>query len=172
MATSIHAEFADAGDQAVDAFECGDSEVDHYFKSRSWFRDGKLSPPMTYQFRAASGGAIVGYAAVGPRSIEHPADADTGKAKYLVIYAVGVNKPFQGILFQEEPKETYAAAIFRFLEGKRPTNCVGLSLWVRDNNTRAIAFYKKIGFVADPGGSKVRDEAGAPHLTMRKLATP
>lgn len=171
MATSIHAAFADPTDQAVDAFECGDPEVNHYFKSRSWFRDGKLSPP-TYEFRRASGGPILGYAAVAPRNIEHPSDADTGKAKYLVVYADGVNNPFQGILFQETPKETYAAAIFRFLEGQRLANCVGLSLRVRDNNTRAIAFYKKVGFVADPGGSKVRDEAGAPHLTMRKLATP
>lgn len=170
MASTIHAELADPADAAVDAFECGDGEVNHYFTSRSWFRDGKLSPPMTYQFRTTSGGPIVGYAAVAPKNTPHPSDGDVGKAKYLVIYAVGVNMPFQGALFQETPKETYAAAIFRFLEGKRPANCVGLSLWVRDNNTQAIAFYKKFGFVADPTGPTVRDESGAPHLTMRKLA--
>lgn len=47
-------------------------------------------------------------------------------------------------------------------------NCVGLSLWVRSTNERAIGFSKKVGFVADPAGPTQRD-AGDPMLTMRKI---
>jgi hypothetical protein len=49
-----------------------------------------------------------------------------------------------------------------------PTYCVGVSLWVRSDNARAIAFYEKVGMVKDPGGPVSRDQ-GATHLTMRKI---
>ncbi|MEZ4461501.1 MAG: GNAT family N-acetyltransferase [bacterium] len=45
--------------------------------------------------------------------------------------------------------------------------CVGLALWVRSDNNRAIAFYEKVGFERDPTGPVSRDD-GVPHLTMRK----
>jgi ribosomal protein S18 acetylase RimI-like enzyme len=48
------------------------------------------------------------------------------------------------------------------------TGCRGLYLWVRADNDRAIAFYRKCGFVDDPAGPVQRDD-GAPHLSMRKL---
>lgn len=159
---------ADPADAAVDAFDCGDDEVNNYFRKRLWFRDGKISPP-TYEFRLGAGQPVVGYVSVAPRANEHPTDESTQKAKYLVIYAIGVNKAFQGQRL--ESGESYAAAMVDFL-GTVDTKkkCIGLYLWVRSDNARAIAFYKKVGFEADPGGPRPRfDGEGAPHLTMRKL---
>lgn len=59
--------------------------------------------------------------------------------------------------------------MFRVIEGfaRNAERCVGLSLRVRTDNPRAMAFYRKMGFVPDPGGPLKRD-SGAPHLSMRK----
>jgi len=45
--------------------------------------------------------------------------------------------------------------------------CVGLCLWVRSANIRAIRFYKKTEFAMDPTGPVQRD-GGPPHASMRK----
>lgn len=60
-------------------------------------------------------------------------------------------------------------SMFDFIEAqaRAKDGCVGVSLWVRADNARAVAFYKKVGFREDPGGACQRD-GGAPHLTMRK----
>ena len=171
MTVAIHVEHALPNDPDIDALDSGVAEVDHYFQSRVWFDDrkGKASPA-TYQFRTRAGGAIVGYAAAAFRNQSHPTDVHTERARYLVIYALGIHRHFQGVENSAAPGQRYAATIMDSLEGlaRDRADCVGLSLWVREDNARAIAYYERCGFVADPGGPVARDE-GPRHLTMRLL---
>lgn len=171
MPTAIHIQHALPSDPDIDALDSGIAEVDGYFQSRAWFdtRKGKASPA-TYQFRTRPGGAIVGYAAAAFRNQSHPTDADTERARYLVIYALGVHRHFQGVENPAAPGKRYAATIMESLEelARDRADCVGLSLWVREDNPRAVAFYERCGFIADPAGPVARDE-GPRHLTMRLL---
>ena len=164
-------ELALPDDPELDRFDCGEVEVNDYFLKRRWFntKKGQAAPP-TYVFRTEKGGPVVGYAAVSFRIVEHPDDRSPTRAKYLTIYTVGVNRPYQGQRNPLASDETFAASVFRVIEGfaASKAGCVGLSLWVRSTNTRAIRFYEKAAFVADPGGPVQRD-AGAAHWTMRKL---
>ena len=86
------------------------------------------------------------------------------------IYALGVHGHFQGAENPAAPGQRYAATIMDALEelARERADCVGLSLWVREDNARAIAFYVRCGFVADPAGPVARDK-GPRHLTMRLL---
>ena len=171
MPGKVFYEYALPDDPELDRFDSGDDEVNAYFRSRRWFNAerGQAAPP-TYVFRTVPGGPVIGYAAVSPRSAGYPDDQSTSQARYMMIYVVGVNRRFQGQRNPLAPVETFAASIFAVIEGFAASKegCVGLSLWVRSTNKRAIRFYEKMGFVADPGGPVSRD-AGAPHLTMRKL---
>ena len=94
-------------DPDLDSFSSGVDEVDEYFRSRQWFSatSGKAAPP-TYQFRTAEGGDVVGYAAVSFRSCTHPSDDSETKAKYLVVYAAGLQGRFQGKPNPRVPDET------------------------------------------------------------------
>ena len=145
-----------------------------YFRSRAWFDVGqdKASPP-TYEFLTEVDGDVVGYCAAAFRNYAHPSDRSELRRKYLVIYAIGVDLAFQGCRNTRAPQETYAESILGILYGfaTDKNECVGLGLWVRANNTRAIAFYQKGGFIPDPHGPMQRD-GGTPHLTMRKLLHP
>ena len=104
------------------------------------------------------------------RNCAHPDDGSASKAKYLAIYVTGVHRHFHGEKNPRAPEESFAVSVFRQLEqfAQDKAGCVGLFLWVRADNDRAIGFYRKVGFVDDPAGPVQRDE-GAPHLTMRKL---
>lgn len=161
--------FTNPVDGDLDTFESGVVEVNQYFRRRTWFKHdkGRASPP-TYTFFDASG-ARVGYAAVSFGKCPHPHDRAVDKEKYLVIYVVGVDLAFQGRRFA--PSGTsYATTIFRTLIrfAREKEDCVGLSLWVRSDNDRAMAFYRKIGLEADENGPVARDD-GTPHVTMRML---
>ena len=170
LPSALFTRFALPDDPDLDAFDSGVAEVDAYFRSRQWFNVAKgVAAPPTYQFLTDEGGEVVGYAAVVFRNAEHPHDRSDDRARYLVIYVTGVHERFQG---RENPRaagETYAVLMFRVLEGfaRAKAGCVGMSLWVRADNARAIASYQKVGFVDDPGGP-VQRHGGAPHLTMRK----
>ena len=156
-------------DEDLDDFESGVDEVDDYFRKRQWFNEGKdKAAPPTYTFFSEDGDRI-GYAAVAFRRYPHPNDNADEKNQYLVIYVVGVDRAFRG-KFNARLGETFAKSIFRTLTrfAEEKEECAGLSLWVRTDNERAIAFYKKGGFVADETGPVERDD-GAPHLTMRKI---
>lgn len=173
MPDALHVQFAVPDDPDLDTFTTGDSEVDAYFRSRRWFNSqkGEASPP-TYEFRSAAFGepnTLVGYAAAEFRNCEHPCDAATSKAKYLVIYAFGVDQRLHGARNPVRPDQTFSSSVLGVLEGfaAGKAGCVGLRLWVRADNARAIAFYRKVGFSADPAGPVQRDE-GSAHLTMRK----
>lgn len=171
MSAPLFYELALPDDPALDVFACGDDEVDRYFRSRGWFDapKGQASPP-TYVFRVEEGGFVVGYAALAFRNYAHPDDQSEARARYLTIYAVGVNTPLHGKPNPRAPRQTFAASIFSVIASfaAEKAGCAGLSLWVRAGNGRAIRFYEKEGFVADPHGPVQRDK-GAPHLTMRKL---
>ena len=171
MSAKLFTQFALPDDLYLDVFVSGDEEVDGWFRSRKWFNatKGKASPP-TYVFRTAQDGDVVGCASVAFRKMEHPEDASSQRAKYLMVYVVGVNIGFHGQRNPQAPDETFAASIFGVIEAlaMKHSDCVGLSLWVRSTNARAIAFYQKVGFVADPSGAVQRDDK-APHLTMRRL---
>jgi len=160
-------------DTDLDAFSSGVAEVDTYFRSRQWFntQKSKASPP-TYQFRNADD-EVVGYAAVSYRKCDHPEDGAPDRAKYLSIYVTGLHERFHGTKNPAAPNETYAESMFRVLEDFAcgTAGCVGMYLWVRANNARAIAFYEKVGFVGDAAGPVQRD-TGARHLTMRKVFGP
>ncbi len=112
----------------------------------------------------------MGYAAVSFRNCDHPHDGADQRARYLMVYVVGLHQRFQGVENPGAPGETYAVTVFRFLATEiavMKANTVGLCLWVRFDNTRAIRFYEKVGFIADPAGPVSRDD-GPPHLTMRR----
>lgn len=145
-------------------------EVDAYFRKRAWFNasTGKASPP-TYQFLTSEHGEVLGYASVAPRQHPHPHDQSDDKARYLTIYVTGIHTRFHGRENPSAPGETFAVSMFRVIDelARQCKGCIGVSLWVRANNARAIAFYEKVGFVADPGGPVQRD-VKIPHLTMRK----
>lgn len=89
-----------------------------------------------------------------------------------MVYVTGVHTRFQGAKNPRRPDESFAQSMFAILDdlAQSKAGSVGMCLWVRADNVRAIRFYQKVGFVADPGGHVQRDE-GAPHLTMRKLLT-
>lgn len=169
LTTEIHIQHALPNDPDVDALDSGNAEVDRYFHSRTWFDVGKgKASPATYQFRTRPGGAVVGYAAAAFRNQAHPTDDGGVRARYLVIYALGVHRHFQGVENPAAPGQRYAATIMDALveRARDRAGCVGVSLWVREDNPRAIAFYARCGFVADPAGPVARDD-GPRHLTMR-----
>ena len=64
-----------------------------------------------------AGGAIVGYAAAAFRNQSHPTDVHTERARYLVIYALGIHRHFQGVENSAAPGQRYAATIMDSLEG-------------------------------------------------------
>jgi len=168
---SLHTRLALPDDPDLDGFYSGVPEVDGYFRDRRWFNAGKgIAAPPTYQFLTEEDGHVVGYAAVAFRNADHPRDGVGERARYLMVYVAGVHRQFQGQSNPRAPGETFAASIFQVLEhfARGREGCVGLVLWVRVDNLRAVAFYQKFGFVADPGGPVQRDQ-GSPHLTMRKL---
>lgn len=161
---------AEPQDPDIDALDCGASsearEVEAYFKSRRWFdlKRNRTKPP-TYQFGV--GDEVVGYAATDMRRLSWPSAAQP-RARFLVIYVVGVHRRFQGRVNPRSPhEESYAANLFRALESgedfarSRP-DCVGLFLKVKSSNGRAIRFYEKLGFVA-------ADPEAEPHLEMAKV---
>jgi ribosomal protein S18 acetylase RimI-like enzyme len=173
MVRGIFVELAVPDDSFLDLFCSGHERVDHYFRSRAWFAEqSKGGSLTTYVVRVSEGGPVVGYSAVSFRNQPHPDDASISKAKVLVISMLGVDQAFQGQLNALAPDQTYAASIMADLEerARSKASCVGLSLWVRSTNDRAIRFYKKVGFVADPAGPSQRDD-GDPMLTMRKFLT-
>jgi len=158
---------ADPLDPALDSFNSTNREVDEFFQSRAWFRNGKASPE-TYRFEDGPY-SRVGYASAAFRKLPHPNETAQAKALYLVVYALGVDKAWQGDL-NPITGTTYAMCVVDELaaQASTDTRCVGLSLWVRTDNPRAIAFYTKCGFVEDPAGPVHRDK-GAPHQTMRLI---
>jgi ribosomal protein S18 acetylase RimI-like enzyme len=173
MAEEIFREFALPDDLSLDRFSSGYERTDHYFRSREWFNaaKGRHAPP-TYVFRVAEGGPVVGYCAFDFGKRLHPDNASKTKATYLVIYMFGVDRAFQSTQNPLAPGQTYAVSIMAALEeiARGKPNCVGMSLWVRSTNKVAIGFYRKVGFMEDPGGPFHRDE-GDPILTMRKILT-
>lgn len=173
MAEKIFYEFALPDDPFLDRFTSGYETMDSYFRSRRWFKAerGRSSPP-TYVFRTAEGGPIVGYCAFDFGKQPHPDSASTTKARYLVIYMIGVDRAFHGNQNPLAPGQTYAASFMAVIEdiARAKESCVGLSLWVRSTNEAAIGLYRKVGFTPDPGGPSRRDE-GDPILTMRKILT-
>ena len=123
--------------------------------------DGKSAPP-TYKF--SDDDKVVGFAAVAFRNCPHPVDSASEVAKYLV------SEDLHGVENPNVKGESYAVTLFRTLErfAREKEGVVALSLWVRSDNVRAIAFYEKVGFKRDPGGP-VQRNGGSPHLTMRKI---
>lgn len=170
LAETLHTRFALPNDPDLDTFASGVAEVDAYFRSRQWFNLGKgVAAPPTYQFLTEPDGEVVGYAAVAFRHCDHPHDGAGDRARYLMIYVAGLHERFQGQMNPRAPAETFAMSMFAVLVGfaRDKAGCVGLILWVRADNPRAIAFYEKVGFEGDVGGPVQRD-GGAPHLTMRR----
>ncbi len=170
MSAPLFTQHALPDDPDLDAFRSGVDEVDEYFRSRRWFKaDRGRSAPPTYQFRTHREGDIIGYAAVSFRGCAHPDDSSSHRARYLVIYAAGLHSRFHGIENPLAPGERFATPMFRVIErfARDREGCVGLYLWVRADNHRAIAFYRRYGFVNDPAGPVQRDDK-SPHLTMRK----
>ena len=117
MSEALFTRFALPNDPDLDVFSSGVTEVDAYFRSRQWFNvdKGRAAPP-TYQFLTDEGGEVVGYAAIAFRNVEHPHDGSPDRARYLVIYAVGVHERFQGALNPRAEQETFAVSLFGVLE--------------------------------------------------------
>lgn len=153
MAKPIFFEFATPDDPFLDQFSCGYERTDHYFRSRQWFKTDKgRSAPPTYVFRVAESGPVVGYCAFDFGKQSHPDSASESKARYLVIYMIGVDRGFQRTQNPLAPGQSYAVTIMTALEdiARGKPNCVGMSLRVRSTNEAAIGLYRKVGFTADP----------------------
>jgi len=118
------------------------------------------------------GGSVVGYCAFDFGKQPHPVSASATKARYLVIFMIGVDQAFQRTQNPLAPGQTYAASMMAVLEdiARAKQSCVGLSLWVRSTNKAAIGLYRKVGFKEDPGRPSQQDD-GDPILTMRKILT-
>ena len=173
MSGEMFYEFALPDDPFLDQFSSGYEWTDHYFRSRQWFNADKgRSKPPTYVFRALEDSPVVGYCAFDFRKQLHPEDTSTTKARYLVIYMIGVDQAFQGRQNPLAPGQTYAASIMSIIEdiARAKESCVGLSLRVRSTNLAAIGLYRKVGFLEDSNGPSHRDQ-GDPILTMRKILT-
>jgi len=171
VSASLCTRLALPDDPDIDTLDSGVAEVDLYFQGRTWFNASKQkAAPPTYQFLTEDAGKVIGYAAAAFRNSDHPHDGSSVRARYLVVYALGVHRPFQGVENPRAPGESFAASIVGVLVAfaRERVGCVGLSLWVRVNNARAIAFYRRCGFQPDPGGP-VQRNGGAAHLTMRLL---
>jgi hypothetical protein len=163
----VRHERAQADDDDVASFSCGEAEVDAYFLNRRWVRRGQVSPP-TYKFLTSTGETLA-YASMALRDFEHPHNKSGSKARYGVIYAFGVCQRFHRIRNPDEPRETYAVSVLRVLAQKaKEKHAVGIALRVRRGNAQAIACYVKTGFVADPAGPEQYGE-GEPYLTMRLM---
>jgi ribosomal protein S18 acetylase RimI-like enzyme len=170
MADSLFFEFASPIDPDLAQFESGDPEVDEYFSSKRWFDKGKHKPA-TYQFRTLDKSAVVGYAAADFRNLPHPDEESSQKARYLVIYVVGIYKHLQGEVNPSGAAgERFATSIFNALEGlaREKPNTVGLYLRVRSGNTRAVSFYKRFGFTVVGSPFQAANDNGDPYLLMRK----
>ena len=162
---------ADPADPALDTFDSGDGEVTGYFRSRCWFNTRKLrTKPPTFEFRVEEAGEIVGYAALDFKVDCYPHDASEEYARQMVVFVVGIDVRFQGQPNPMAPEETIAVSVFRWVERQARTkaDCVAIRLQVRSDNSRALAFYRKVGFVEDPAGPRQSSDERAPHLTMRK----
>ncbi len=154
-------------DIGIDDFHSGNAEVDRFFKSRTWFNLQKnLASPPTYKFTDPDG-KVIALVSVAFRRQAHPTDDSIEKALYLVVYAIGLNQEFQGVRFGEK---SYAEHVFAQLEtmATSESKCFGVSLWVRSDNEKAIAFYEKVGLKKDETGPIQRDSK-QPHITMRKI---
>jgi ribosomal protein S18 acetylase RimI-like enzyme len=164
----LFAQLALPDDPDLDDFDSGVAGVTEYFRRRTWFDAGKHAhAPPTYQFRTEADGEVVGYAAVSPKKLPHPEESSPARARYLVIYVVGLHRHFQGRRHEPYSEQTYAVSVFRVLERlAREAGCVGMSLRVRADNARAIALYRKLGF-QEEGPGPVQREEQAPQLTMR-----
>jgi Acetyltransferase (GNAT) family len=171
LATTIDTRLTLPTDVDLDEFDSGVVEVDDYFQQRQWFNTGKgKAAPPTYTFLEVRTSEVIGYAALVFKNLDHPCDGAGSRAKYLTVYVAGVNLRFQGVENPQSPGENYAESVFGAIDelARTKQGCVGLSLWVREDNLRALAFYRKSGFDMDPSGPVQRD-AGARHVTMRKL---
>ena len=164
-------------DPDLDEFACGTSpeakEVSEYFRSRRWFDHARRQArPPVYQFGTRD--VIIWYAAVAFANRPHPDNLAALKARYLVIYVLGVHDAHQGKANPLSPiaGERYATTVMRALDehlSRQKPDCVGLYLHVRQGNDRAIQFYRRLGFVDDPVGPIAPAEGGTPQLVMRKL---
>jgi diamine N-acetyltransferase len=95
----------------------------------------ELSEKETYFFLVSVNDEVAGYAKM--RNVEHPKELK-GK-RYLEIERIYVIKKLQ------EHKLGYALMQHCFEKGRNlKLDCIWLGVW--EKNTRAIAFYEKIGF--------------------------
>lgn len=162
-------DLASPTDEALDSFDCGDDEVNEHFRKRRFF-DEKWTPTSRgYKFQDESA-SCVGFMHLSfARAPLRDEASDTGR--FLVVFAFGVGLPFQGQTDPTDPDGRRFAAVLmgeavKFAKAKK--DCLGVSLWVRANNHRAIKFYERAGFVGDPDGPRQRAD-GCPHLTMRLM---
>lgn len=145
----MHVEWALLDDEALDGFVSGDAEVDDYLKGRRWFDHARgRSKPPTYRFSLQPSGPLVGYATAAFRRLPAPGSGE--RALFLIVYVVGVAEAWQGVRDPATPERTLAASMFAFLEGqaRAQAGCAGLYLRVREDNARAVSFYRKLGFTA------------------------
>ena len=158
---------ADADDADLDTFDTGDDEfaleVNAFFRNRGW---KKIPGAICLQFGTRT--EIVGYAAIGERSIPHPSQESVETADYVIIYVMGVTRALHGEHDPGAPDGTsFAMTIFRTLETGFAKGLTGLSLHVRTRNGKAIHFYEESGFGFDPEGDFI--DCGKPTRIMRKI---
>lgn len=172
---SLWYRLAEPDDADLDVFTSGGTseaiEVNDYFTSRQWYDYGKgVAKPPVFQF--GTPGEVVGYLAISFANKPHPSERSPSKARYLVVYVVGIHERFQGTVNPHSHKgERFSDTVIRAVEqtfAREKTGCVGVYLRVRQSNARAVAFYRRLGFLEDPGGPMVVNEE-APQFVMRKL---
>jgi ribosomal protein S18 acetylase RimI-like enzyme len=93
-------------------------------------------------------GDIVGFGSLGETSWRWPGPRDE-KIAFSIIPMFAVRREYQGVP-KGQGETAYAVQIFRDLlaeaTAKKPTHPI-LGLFVHEENTRAIRFYERFGFV-------------------------
>ncbi len=168
---------ADPDSPTTADFDCGSEpwaeEINEFVSSAGWV--GKNYTCKAFEF--GLDGKSVGFAFALPSKQRHPDYAGTTKEHYQFVIYLGINKQFQGAT-DLKSGERLSTLIFRAIEslprdvfdtsGAVIGQMVGLMLEVREQNTRAIRCYERLGFQKDEARG-VFESHGMTSIWMRKL---
>jgi ribosomal protein S18 acetylase RimI-like enzyme len=123
-------------------------------RAESWRRTLLADPPIGQVLVVTDGGAIAGYAAIGPN---RDADAEPDSAELLAIY-LHPDHWHRGLgrLLHEQAVAGLRAAGYR-----------SAILWVLSTNEQARRFYERAGWSAD--GATKTDTAGGGTITLAEV---
>lgn len=159
-------------DPALAFFDCGTGDtadaINRFFRTGAW-----ASQPQLVALRFVLHGARIGYAAVRLSEQPYPDSQGATTATYLALWMMGLDLAFQGSVDPgSSTKGRLVDSILRGVESVAHANSTaGISLWVREANSRARTVYARNGFIEDPRGVFL-GRNGVPMLEMRRNFGP